>query len=119
MTAPQDEEPARVWTWVAFGVGGAAAIAAGITGGIASSKTTTLEDNCPDKHCPDSEWDTLDSANALATTTTALIAVAGVGLATGIVLYIIEPGLGEEEPAVAIAPTMDRNGFGISTVGRF
>lgn len=119
MTAPQDEGPARVWTWVAFGVGGAAAVAAGITGGVAASKKSTLEDNCPNKQCPQSEWDTLDSANTLATTASVLIAVAGVGLAAGVVLYIVEPGLGEEEQTVTIAPTMDRNGLGISTVGRF
>jgi cytochrome c biogenesis protein CcdA len=116
---PEDEGPQRVWTWVAFGVGGAAAITAGITGGIAASKESTLADECPDKQCPQSEWKTLDSARTLATTTSALIAVAGVGIAAGIVLFFVEPGLGEEQPAVAIAPSADRNGFGISTVGRF
>ena len=118
-TATEDEEPTRVWTWVAFGVGGAAAIAAGITGGLAVSRKSTLDDSCPDKQCPDSEWKTLDSANLLATATTALIAVAGAGLVAGVVLYFVEPGRGEEEQAVAVAPTANPHGFGVAAVGRF
>ena len=118
--APPAENPKRIWTWVAFGVGGAAAIGAAITGGIYISKSNDVKDQCSGSNCPSSVGDDLDSAKTLGNATTALIAVAGVGLAAGIVLYFVEPKWSDEsavEVAPVAAPTAD--GAVLALVGRF
>jgi hypothetical protein len=117
--APERENK-RVWTWVALGVGAAAGIGAGITGGLASNKKSTLDDNCPDKQCPPSQQKNLDSMKTLATVTDVLIGVAAAGVAAGIVLFIVEPGLGDEEAAaVAVTPVVGPEGGGLAVAGRF
>jgi hypothetical protein len=115
----EDQGPKRVWTWVALGIGGAAAIGAGITGGLAASKKGDLDDGCPDKQCPASEQDTIDSMKTLAYTTDVLIGVAAVGIAAGIVLFFVEPGPGSDEEAVAVAPVVTPDGGGVALAGRF
>ena len=122
---PEEPEPAleeaappkRVWTWVAGGVGAAAGIAAAVTGGIASSRSSDLEKNCTDGECPPGEWDTLDSTRNLATTTNVLIGVAAAGVAAGVALFFLEPRLGQEEPIVT--PLVTEEGASITLTGRF
>lgn len=115
--ALEEEPPKRVWTWVAGGVGAAAGIAAAVTGGIASSRSSDLEKNCADGECPPGEWDTLDSTRNLATTTNVLIGVAAAGVAAGVALFFLEPRLGEEKPIVA--PVVTEEGASITLTGRF
>ncbi len=119
ITTTPKPEAKRVWTWVAIGIGGAAAVGAGITGGILASKSGSLEDNCPESQCPESEWENLDSARTLAITTDVLIGVAAVGVAAGIVLFFVEPGLGEDENVVAVTPAPVSKGAVLSISGRF
>ena len=115
----EDEGPERVWTWVVIGIGGAAAIGAGITGGLASSRKGTLDDSCPDKQCPASEQDTIDSMKTLATTTDVLIGAAATCVALGVVLFFVEPGSAGEQDTVAVAPVVVPNGGGVAVGGRF
>ena len=47
-----------------------------------------------------------------------LFGVAAAGVITGVVLFFVEPGLGEEKP-VAVAPAVAHDGFGLTIEGRF
>ena len=108
----------RVLTWVALGVGGAALVAGGITGGVVLSKAGDLEDGCPDKRCPESKWSTMDSASNLATATNVLLGVGAAAVFTGVLLYFIEPKIGGEKE-IAVAPTATESGAGVALTGRF
>jgi outer membrane biosynthesis protein TonB len=98
--------------FILMGSGGAMVLGSIITGVMASSAQSELEDECPDKQCPaDSDLeDTKSRGQTLAVVTDVLlfggIAVAG----TGLVLFLLEGA--EEEPAgegvtagLACAPT--------------
>jgi len=115
------EKPKRVWTWVAVGIGGAAAIGAAITGGLAISKTNDLEDDCRNGSCDPSLSGERDTSVALGYTADALIAVAGVGIAAGVVLFFVEPKLRERERAIEVAPVAapTAKGGAFALVGRF
>ena len=114
------ESPGRVWTWVALGVGVGAGIGAGVTGGMAVSKEGSLDKNCPDKICPQSEEGELESTKKLALASSVLVGVAAAGVAVGVVLFFVEPGLGEKEDApVALLPSVTPNGGWLQLVGRF
>jgi hypothetical protein len=118
---PTTEEPKRIWTWVAFGVGGAAAIGAAITGGLTMSKAKELKSDCEGNVCPPGSAGDLDSAKALGNATNALIAVAAVGVAAGVVFYFVEPRWSKNETAVEVAPVAapTANGGALALVGRF
>jgi hypothetical protein len=114
------EKPKRVWTWVAAGVGGAAVIGAAITGGVTLSRARDITEDCSGNTCPTSSESDAGSARSLAYTTDALIAVAGVGIAAGVVLFFLEPRLAKGE-RVEVAPvaTPTADGGAVALVGRF
>jgi hypothetical protein len=114
-------KPKRVWTWVAAGVGGAAAVGAVVTGVLSLSKTKDIQDDCEDNQCPASLKDEGNKARALAYASDALIAVAGVGVAAGVVLFFLEPKWKERGDAVEVAPVAapTANGGAFALVGRF
>jgi hypothetical protein len=107
----------RLWTWVALGVGGAAAIGAAVSGGLASSTMSDLEDACPDSTCPASKQSDIDKGRNLALTADVLMGVAAVGIVAGVVLFFVEPGMGEKE--VTVTPTASHSGGGLALTGRF
>ncbi len=114
------DSPKRVWTWVALGVGGAAAIGAGITGGLTLSKAGDIEDDCGGgSECPISEKGAVDDAKTLGNVTNVLVGVAAVGIAAGIVLFFVEPGLGDEKDTAIVTPVAMSNGGGIVVSGSF
>jgi hypothetical protein len=119
-SVPESEErPERVWTWVALGVGAAAGIGAGITGGVVLSRADRIKDDCSGNSCPPSVKDDLDSTRNLGYVTDVLIGVAAAGIATGIVLFFVEPGTGDEDQSVALIPTASEHGGGLALTGRF
>ncbi len=113
------DSPKRIWTWVALGVGGAAAIGAGITGGLTLGKAGDIEDDCGGSECPISQKNAVDDAKTLGNVTNVLIGVAAVGIAAGIVLFFVEPGLGDEKDTAIVTPVAMSNGGGIVVSGRF
>jgi tetratricopeptide (TPR) repeat protein len=115
------EKPKRIWTWVAFGVGGAAAITSAITGGVFVSKSKDVKAQCDGNDCPTSVKADADSTKTLGNATTALIVVAGVGIAAGVALYFLEPKWSKNESAVEIAPVaaVTPDGGALGLVGRF
>jgi hypothetical protein len=74
---------------VLFGVGGAALIAGGVTGGVMLGQQSSLNTNCPNHVCPSSQYGALDSANALATTSTVLFIAGGVSVAAGVIALLV------------------------------
>ncbi|MFO8074202.1 MAG: tetratricopeptide repeat protein [Polyangia bacterium] len=113
----RDDGAKRVWTWVALGVGGAAAVGVGITGGMAKSRTDEISKECDGDSCPPDQREELDSAGKLVTAANVLTGVAAAGIVAGAVLFFVEPGLGESE--VIVAPTASGDGAGVAVVGRF
>ena len=81
--------------YVALGVGAAAALAAGVTGYVASAEYSDAEDSCS-PNCTDDE---LSKGRTYAWTSTILTGVAVVGVGVGLTLLLT--GDGEDEAPVA------------------
>ncbi len=109
----------RVWTWVAFGVGGAAGIGAIVTGSMQLNKTSDIKDECEDNVCPKKFEDDRDKAHTLGTVTNVLIGVAAAGIVAGTVLAFFEPIEKSEEENVALKPSVSPDGAGLVIMGRF
>lgn len=93
--------------WIALSIGAAALIAGGVTGSVALAINADLEDKCSGDQCPPSQHDRLDRRNALATSSTALIAsgfaMAMVGL---LVLTAFAPDEEEDTAAEGSSATL-------------
>lgn len=119
---PPDEGYPWQWTgtqrYIAYGVAGLGAVAlitSAVTGGLASSKHSELEDACGDSPCPERQSD-IDSGKSLMTTTNAMIIAGVVLVGGGAALYFTAP----DEDAVDEGVTALRVGPGsISVEGRF
>lgn len=85
---PPSRGDSRALAWTAFGVGAAGLGVGVVTGLLASSKHSSLEDSCPGGACPPSAEGDLDSFRTLRTVSTVGYVTAGVGLAAGLVLYL-------------------------------
>jgi len=113
-----EEEPERLWTWVSFGIGGAAAIGAAVTGGLVLSGKSDITSECEDKVCPEDRKDDADSVETMALVTDVLIGVAALGVAAGTVLYFFEPEwMGESD--VQVGPSVSDGQAGVLIQGRF
>ena len=115
--AEEDDGPRRTWTWVAFGVGGAAALGAVITGSVATSRHSEVTGKCDGKDCDPELRSDADAVESLSLATDVLIGVAAAATVTGVVLYFTEPD--EEEPQVSVTPTALRHGGAVAIKGRF
>ena len=113
-----EDGPKRVWTWVAFGVGGAAGVGAIITGSMALSKESDVRDRCSGGECPASLSGDFDSVEKLALTTDILIGVAAAGVVAGTLLYFFEPD-SEADVEVGVAPAVGGDAAGLVLTGRF
>ncbi|MBW2528591.1 MAG: hypothetical protein JRI23_30740 [Deltaproteobacteria bacterium] len=107
--------------WVGFGVGAAGLLTGGITGGITLSKTSSLEDECPDKQCTAEQEADLDDAKLVGHVSTAGFVIGGVGVAVGIVGLALtdwdggssEPGDGAPESAIRLQPLLGPTSIGL------
>ncbi|HEX7666858.1 MAG TPA: hypothetical protein VF407_20155 [Polyangiaceae bacterium] len=84
--------PSKVPAILAFGVGVAGIGVGTVTGILALSKKSSLDDVCQNKQCPGTSQSDIDSANTMATISTVGFIVGGVGIVGGIVLLITESG---------------------------
>lgn len=94
----------RLWTWVALGVAGAAAVTAGVTGGLALSeadKAQTKDDEAA------------DSARTLALVSDITLGVAVAGAVAAVVLFFVE-GRSAERPKSALIPVIGPGTVGLS-----
>ncbi len=89
-TAPADRAPPlRTPGIVLLALGGAGAIAGATCGGLSLAKVAELEERCPNKvGCSASDEPLADEARALGNASTALVAVGGAALVTGLVLVL-------------------------------
>ena len=117
----EEEERGRVWTWLAFGLGGAAGAAAVVTGSVQLSKASEIKGECDGNDCPIDLKDDGESARRLGIATNVLIGAAATFVVLGTVLLFVEGDGTDEEKGgdVAIAPTVNLSGAGVSITGRF
>jgi hypothetical protein len=88
---PEPAQPAKkknTFATVSFGVAAVSGAVGLVTGIVALSAKGTLDDECPQKNCARDEWDRLDNARAMGTTSTVFFVIAGVALGAGIVATV-------------------------------
>ncbi len=87
---PPTEEPSSGGNMlpaaIAYGVGGAALIAGGVTGFLAFQKTDEVQDLCGGNDCPPEYAGDVAAAQDLGTASTVLFAIGGLGAAAGLIL---------------------------------
>ena len=108
---PTDEGGISPLVFIGFGIAGAGAIVGGITGGIALSKASDLEDACPNKVCAEDQRDAFDSGNALSHVSTVSFAIAGAGAVLGVVGIFLSDFSSDSEQA--LRPMMGPGSIGI------
>lgn len=77
--------------WVAVGLGGAALIVGGITGGLALDRQSTLDDGCPGGDCPPDFHDDVDAFEAFRTVSAVTLIAGGVLAVGGLTLVLTSP----------------------------
>ncbi|MFO8072330.1 MAG: PEGA domain-containing protein [Polyangia bacterium] len=115
---PEDAGRYSTWAWVAFGAGGAAALAAVVTGSLALDGWSRVEDACDGRVCPDGRRDDRDRVRALAVSTDVLIGVAAAGAAAGVTLLLL-PETEESRSSLELLPAVGSRGLGLSMEGTF
>jgi hypothetical protein len=101
--APRKERVPSIWPWVVAGVGGAAAAAGAVTGGLALGQQSKLEDDCTGSVCRSSSQGDIDTLKRLSHTTDALLVTGAALVVTGLVLRFTHVLDGEREiPPVAV-----------------
>ncbi|HSC88505.1 MAG TPA: hypothetical protein VLC09_14580 [Polyangiaceae bacterium] len=113
---PQDQGSSgntqRTLGWVGIGVGAAAIIGGGITGGMAIGAKGQLDTLCNNQNCSsDAGIAKLNEANALALTSTILFSAGGALAATGVIL-LLTGGNGTAEAKIGSAHVQPQLGFG-------
>jgi PEGA domain-containing protein len=115
----QKSNARRVWSYVAFGVGGVGLVAGGVSGGLALRKRGQLKDACHDDgRCRSSQAKRISTYYSLGTTSGVTLAVGVAGLGTGLLLLLTEPRSSETAHAgISVRPLL---GFGsIGAEGSF
>jgi hypothetical protein len=117
---PAESEPDHT---VAYVVGGVGIIGIGVGsyfGLRAMSKNSDAEAFCKTKNvCTDQQGiDLTEDAKDAAVISNIAFALGGAALATSVVLYFMAPG-GNETTALRLAPTVAKNGAGLSVGGTF
>lgn len=92
--ATQRDSSRTTWGVIALSVGGASLIAAGITGGLALSQKSELDDACPDRRCPPAEHDLVERYDTLRLVSGVALAAGAAGVATAALLLLS----GDDEP---------------------
>jgi hypothetical protein len=112
-TTPEPSEPAddgsvlRMAGLVTGGVGAAALLVGAITGGLAMSENGTAEENCTGTVCNQEGLDAIDRTRPLGNASTACFVIGGVGVAAGVLMYLLAPSPDSETgTSVGRAPTI-------------
>jgi hypothetical protein len=100
-----DGEPLRIAGYVAFGVGGLAAIGFGAALGVRQAALADLDAACADySQCPQAASEPHERGKTASTLVNVFAVAAGVGIAAGIVLVVV--GHTTESASLVIAPTV-------------
>jgi len=113
------EEGVSPVAWVGLGIGGACLLVGIITGALAISKSSELDDVCPDKGCPPERESDIDSMTALAHTSTVTLVLAGVGAVVGIAAVAAFYSSDEEDGTEDAALSLGVGPGSLSLWGRF
>ncbi|MCP4677146.1 MAG: tetratricopeptide repeat protein [Deltaproteobacteria bacterium] len=117
-----DEEtarPRRIWTWVAYGLGGAAAAGAVVTGSLSLSWASDVNSECNGDLCSGNVEAKARKVEKLSWVTNGLVGVAVAGVVAGTLLYFLEPGLAEGEETARLVPMLALEGGGLAVSGKF
>jgi tetratricopeptide (TPR) repeat protein len=103
---------------IAFGVGGAAAIAWGVLGGLALSDQGSIQAGCgATRSCTAAE---VSEMNSFALGADVSMSIALVAVAAGVILIVVDPPHGASgESSARLMPWGDRNGGGLTLGGTF
>ncbi|MDD5309032.1 MAG: hypothetical protein PHU25_17100 [Deltaproteobacteria bacterium] len=85
---------------------------------MALTANSDLKKTCDGTSCPASKRANIDRTNTLVLSANVLTGVAAAGIAAGIILFFVEPGIGGGE-GVTVAPSAMRDGGGVMIEGRF
>ncbi len=99
--------------YVGFGVAAVGIVVGGITGAIAGSTASKLDDGCTDGRCPPASHADVDSYNRMSTISTISFIAAGVGVGVG-VYGLLSSGSSEPTKAASVKPWI---GLGSAGVG--
>jgi hypothetical protein len=114
----EDQRRFGVWPWIAGGTGAALLGTSLVTGLMASSKASRLEDECPTRiDCDPALEGVRNSAQTLGITTDVLWITGTLAVATGVTLFVLDYGKGE--PGAALEAGCFGGGCGVSASGRF
>jgi hypothetical protein len=115
--AARDERRFGYWPWIAGGTGAALIGTSLVTGLVASSKASRLEDECPSKvDCDPSLESVKDSAHTFGITTDVLWVSGALILGAGVTLFVLDHG--SAEPSEVQAGCFE-GGCGFRANGRF
>ncbi len=115
----EESGPTRVWTWVAFGLGGAAAVTAAITGSVALSQASDVKNECDGNLCPAEYKDDARRVERLSWATNGLVVVAAAGVVAGTLLYFFEPDSLDDSISGRLVPVIAPGSGGIMLKGKF
>jgi hypothetical protein len=111
----------RTAGFVTLGVGGAALLVAGITGGVVLGRRSDAIDKCGEiggvPTCPASYGDQLSKDKALVVGNTVAWSIGIAGVATGAVLLLLSTRGSAKHSALMPAPLVVPGGAGLSLIG--
>lgn len=103
---PPPRPPANhTLTYSAFGVGAVGVVLGSVTGFLSISKKNDAANGCTNNKCPPATYDKIDSANTMATISTASFIVAGVGVGVGIISLVLRSDPAPAAPATGLRAT--------------
>jgi hypothetical protein len=123
---PAPEQPAASSSfpgflpWTALGVGGAGLVLGTVAGVVAMGKHSDLEKVCGGGVCPSGQQNNVDSYHAMGTLSTIGFVVGGVGVAAGVVLFLVKPSapqVSPMSPATGSSPLSVTPVVGLGSVG--
>jgi hypothetical protein len=100
--------------WIGFGVAGAGAVVGSVTGIMSISDKGSIQNQCFGNRCPPSTYNSLDSANTLATVATVSFIVAGAGAALGVAGLFLR---GDDTPAQTTGSVRVSPWIGVGALG--
>jgi hypothetical protein len=116
LAPPSGGQDRRLWSYIAGGVGVAGLGVGAVTGILAMGAASTFKSHCPGGACDASGLSAASSGPTYATVSTVGFVVGGLGLATGVVLFVTS---GPRHPDGAVALTPFPGGGGLSYAARF
>jgi hypothetical protein len=95
----------RTLTYAGFGLAGVGIAVGSITGLVSMSKKSDAQAGCKDNRCPPSTYNSIDSANTMATISTISFIAAGVGATVGIISLVLRSDPAPPPPTSGIRAT--------------